>query len=626
MDRDPRLVRGSRRFGKWCQAPFRVGVHLRPVARFFPSTPDATRPPGEKLFREQLERALEGVDYDVYCTFLFSKKKGGTRELDFIILDRRRGLLCIEVKGGPYGLDAATGKWGWFLANGFSADGDGSSAFEQCVTASHELKKAVCRRFQWREKEPPFRFSSCVALPATDFDTPPREADASVYALSPTCNDPAALRAWIDARLHDLRTRFPALDEGHADVIEVMERGWLRPNCVPRLRLPVEVERDRTLEPYLVSPAIHAIDAAAEMRRVHVEGGAGTGKTFAAVRRALRERARLLDAGVREPRVLVTCYNEYLAEVIAERMLLSEPYIEVRTFHSLAESLLRGAGIAVPAPEARDQAYYSSLESAFAARANAGALPRFDAIVIDEAQDFLPQWLDTLCDALLAPDGSLCAFHDSSQVLYEGRDAGYLRRKLGTPLVLTRNLRNTQQIARFLQRFGFDRNHPDALPDESRSGPEPVVRTYAAGADEATAQLATMDEILTNLLSNEELRPREIVLLSPFQRANTCLSGIRELCGMRLARAKEYPAGADPDEFLRYETLHSFKGAESAAVILHDVRPSSRNISVRAEALYTACSRATHALYVLHRDDFDFPKAREAADPTSPTELKGALT
>jgi hypothetical protein len=47
---------------------------------------------------------------------------------------------------------------------------------------------------------------------------------------------------------------------------------------------------------------------------------------------------------------------------------------------------------------------------------------------------------------------------------------------------------------------------------------------------------------------------------------------------------------------------------------------------VRAEALYTACSRATHALYVLHRDDFDFPKSNEAANPTSEDDLRGALT
>ena len=591
------------------------------MARFFPSTADSTRPTGEKLFRAQLEAALEGIAYDVYCPILYTKKRGGTREIDFVVIDRNRGMLCIEVKGGPYGMNDETGKWGWFLEDGFSVDGDGSSAYDQCVSATHELKKAICRRFQWRDKEPPFRFASCVALPAAEYDMPPRGADADVYAFSTTCKDPALLRGWLDARFTDLRARFLELDASHAETMELIERGWLRPNCVPRLRLPVEVERDRTLEPYLVSPAIHAIDAAALMRKVLVEGGAGTGKTFAAVRRALRERSRLLKGGVREPRVLVTCYNEYLSAVIGEQMLPGEPYIDVRTFHSLAESMLVEARIALPPAAKRDQTYYTALEQSFGAAAKAGLLPKFDAIVIDEAQDFLPDWIDALCDGLLAPDGSVCAFHDSSQLLYEGRSPAYLKEKLGTPLLLTRNLRNTRQIARFLQRFGFHQDAHDYLPDESRSGPEPVVRAYASGPQEGRAQRALLDEILTGLLSNEELAPRDIVLLSPYSRPNTCLAAVDDLCGMRIVRAKEYPRDADPDQFIRFETLHSFKGAESAAVILHDVRASERSSSVRPEALYTACSRATHALFILHRDDFTMP-----AGTGSATELKGALT
>jgi superfamily I DNA and RNA helicase len=78
----------------------------------------------------------------------------------------------------------------------------------------------------------------------------------------------------------------------------------------------------------------------------------------------------------------------------------------------------------------------------------AGDLPaseRFDAIVVDEGQDFAESWWDAVLAALRDPDeGALYVFSDEGQRIFarQGRPAGELE---SFPLV--ENLRNTKQIA-----------------------------------------------------------------------------------------------------------------------------------------------------------------------------------
>ncbi len=575
------------------------------MAKFFPSTADPTTPHGEMVFRAQLEAALAHTDLEVYCGLTFSvPQRPSTREIDFLIVDDRRGWLSIEVKGGPYGFDAASGRWGWFRHNGFSSDGKG--AYEQSLSATHTLMRTLCKRFAWNDGEPRIRFRALAALPESDPVAFPAGMDDRDFICARTAINSVKLGDAIETELANLSKRFPDLAAGHANTVSMVRSVWLRPHAVPRVRVVAEIERDRSLEADLVSPALHVIDAARDHRRVLVEGAAGTGKTFAAVRRALRERARLASANLqRAPRVLVTCYNRFLAEHIAKRMLHNESHIACLHFHQLAEQTLPTAAHAALEGTARFDAIESQLCELV--RTSAASLPKFDAIVIDEAQDFKPAWIECLLQGFLTPEGSACAFRDSAQGIYEHEDPALLRARFGQPLLLTRNLRNTRRIASFLHRFGVVPPCEEALPHESREGREPRVAPYPSGDRSVQSQLQLLDQYLTELLESEDVRPRDIVLLSPFRRDRTCLANVKTLCGMQLVRASEYPPDRDPDEYLRYETLHTFKGAESPVVILHDVQGSGVNVNPRA--LYTACSRATNALFVLHRDDFIFPSA-----------------
>src|SRR5699024_5313563 len=74
---------------------------------------------------------------------------------------------------------------------------------------------------------------------------------------------------------------------------------------------------------------------------------------------------------------------------------------------------------------------------------------RFDAVVIDEAQDFADSWWDPVLAALRDDeDGGLFVFSDEGQRVFDRQGAPPVPL---VSLVLDRNLRNTRQIATTFQ-------------------------------------------------------------------------------------------------------------------------------------------------------------------------------
>jgi superfamily I DNA and RNA helicase len=71
---------------------------------------------------------------------------------------------------------------------------------------------------------------------------------------------------------------------------------------------------------------------------------------------------------------------------------------------------------------------------------------RFDAIVIDEAQDFADAWWDPLLAALIDDEtGGIYVLTDEGQRVFSRHGSP------PAPLVLDHNLRNTRQIANAFQ-------------------------------------------------------------------------------------------------------------------------------------------------------------------------------
>ena len=132
-----------------------------------------------------------------------------------------------------------------------------------------------------------------------------------------------------------------------------------------------------------------------------IRGVAGSGKTL-----ILAFRAEYLARAATKP-VLILCYANGIAGRLEDTMQSRgvEDRVQVRTFHSWCYWMLRTYGI--PAPSEREYPDYEKRLAASVSEVvkavDQGHIPteQYDAVLIDEAHDFEPQWL-----ALAGPSGT----------------------------------------------------------------------------------------------------------------------------------------------------------------------------------------------------------------------------
>ncbi len=179
------------------------------------------------------------------------------------------------------------------------------------------------------------------------------------------------------------------------------------------------------------------LDAIGGNRQALILGGAGTGKTLLAVERT----RRLVELGAS---VLLVCFNQLLGQKLAAEFEGNE-YVTAGTFHQVARGLAVRAGLFVP-DEPSQEWWDHELPAVFPeAAAELGF--EVDAVVVDEGQDFRPDWCDVLRLVMRdLEDGWFYVFADAQQSLFV---PGW-RSPFETAAFeyrLTRNCRNTRQIA-----------------------------------------------------------------------------------------------------------------------------------------------------------------------------------
>jgi hypothetical protein len=187
-----------------------------------------------------------------------------------------------------------------------------------------------------------------------------------------------------------------------------------------------------------------------------IRGVAGSGKTI-----ILASRAKMLSKQNPEWKILILCYNISLSNAIQQMIhhMLNEPEdlfdydpnaksvknenIIVRNFHSWLKKDLR----------IREQQLPDIIEKL---EKNEAILPTYDAVLIDEGQDFEADWLRLVSLLINADTQSLLLVEDRAQTIYQRKrsyleDTGLSFR--GRSKVLSINYRNTQQIVKFAWEF-----------------------------------------------------------------------------------------------------------------------------------------------------------------------------
>ena len=498
-------------------------------------------------------------------------------EADFLILWPDKGLLVLEVKGGHIRYEAETRQW--FSRDFYDNIHHIKDPFEQASKSLHVLIKTIKKSLQGSGSLP-FAFGYAVCFPDLVYKggaTPPGSEPNIIIDLGDFLTSDSlakaianALRKWN--RGSELRTMEPELRKK-------IERA-ISPefNLMPRMSRQLETQEEVLIR--LTDEQARVLEFCAGNSRVAIEGVAGSGKTLL----ALAQSRRFADQG---KRTLFLCYNKALAEWLREA-LPSEyaDLIHIHHFHGLAHEACRRAGI--PFQPDRSATFWQE-ECAELLMQATSVLPdhKYDAVVVDEGQDFLADWWFTI-DELNSEgaQGSLYVFYDPAQTLFTLKEAIPDMQFGGR---LPTNCRNTRAIAGTCGHIiGTEiKTHPDSPPG--------VPTQFSVEAVEKK-RVKIVAQQLSDLLHNEGLDPSQIVILSSMRQKYTCLAKINAVGRLAI---NDDPKSWRDNKSVLMTTIRAFKGLEADVVILLlDGPPKPGSVFTDAD-FYVAASRAKHVLHVV---------------------------
>ena len=494
----------------------------------------------------------------------FGTEKDG--ECDFLVAHCQLGFVTLEVKGGAISFEPDIAQWKSRDRNQFVHKI--KDPVEQSRSAKHAMLRKLKDSARWRERF--IHVAHGVIFP--DASMPPKDLGADRPARIFCCSREFAhgLRAWIGKRL-DEAGQNPQCQPLGKDGVAALTGLLAAPF---QLHFPVSAlitdatERLGVLEP----SQFHILDHIADVSRAEIRGGAGTGKTVIAAEEAVRQ----AQAG---RRTLLTCYSAPLAAELS-RKVGGTPGVTVASFHSLCGQM--AAKVNVRPTGVGSNFFNEELPNALLDAA--GKLPgeRFDAVIVDEGQDFRQNWWIAITE-LFAPACQLRVLSDTNQRVYGVGKVPGVELEL-VPIRLTRNLRNTKPIC---LAASVHYEGPEITP----AGPDSPAVSWIAVENADRLAAAAVSE-LRRLVFSEEVAPSDIAILVP---------GAETAGKVRQAAAKSNFEFVDAED-LRSEnvildTVRRFKGLERPVVILI-VGPGDLG---EAELAYVGFTRPKGFLTVVSR-------------------------
>lgn len=544
------------------------------MARMYPNQLDpATASQAEHKLYRAFEAGLDSqyiVFHSVAWQSLDSSGRPRDGEADFVIAHPQRGILVVEAKGGGVRFDPRAGEW--YSLDRASRANAIKDPFDQAKDSKYVLLDLIK---QWPKlSQSRINIGHAVAFPDVLVETPWLGPDRPRQIIL-DANGMTDVSGWVGRALAYWRggesQRNTAPGEAAIQALmEMLGKSWeLRPVLWGEFVQEKQQLVRLTEQQYMI------LDILSRQRRAAICGCAGSGKTMLAAEKA----TRLARQGFR---VLLTCFNKNLATDLGKR-LERFSNLDVARFHSLCIDLARQANV-LPAHEEDKEFYEQLLPQALWDAADKVDL-RYDAIVVDEGQDFLDNWWLPLQSLLRDPDGGiLYIFFDDNQRIYVQDSAFPISQP---PYALTVNCRNTQSIHTLVTKFYTGDSKPTSLGPAGR----PVEVVKMESADQLHK---TLSGVLERLTRTERIPTDEIVVLTTRTQAKSLLWA-RPLPG-NIHLTDAWPP--EPNQVF-CASIHAFKGLESAVVILCELERYPTQWGDLDQALYVACSRACHHLVVL---------------------------
>lgn len=497
-------------------------------------------------------------------------------EADFVIVHPRYGIMVVEVKGGHLHYDPTTQKWD--RTGGTHAVKD---PFLQAANNIHAIESYLKQRSFRDYPQLPFSRARCVVFPHCDYkgSVPPGAHESALFGASDLGN--------LGQKIENLFKLQPFVPpaELSSTVLDGITKGLTSTfQLVPAIWSEIEGQEKRLFR--FTEDQLNILTVLQSHERATIQGVAGSGKTVLAITKA----RSFADEG---KRVLFLCFNEMLAEWL--HFQLPEAYrnsVTIRNYHKLCREWVKAAGMAWP--NAADETVFFGSEAPRLLEQAIDLIPErsFDAVVVDEGQDFMPAWWDTVELINKRPtEGPLYIFFDPEQQIFF--ETAPSMPDLGKPFVLPVNCRNTGRIAaRCGQIIG------KTIPVNFDT-PEGRVPKFIQASTKVLQKVEVEKQIKAWLDPVGGLKDGQVAIVTRGKVEKSSMAGLERLAGHRLTQdLSEWRSGSG----ILLISLYRFKGLEADAVILVDVSKPDANAApggFRPEQFYVACSRAKHLLTIV---------------------------
>jgi hypothetical protein len=520
----------------------------------------------EKNFYEILRDGLSD-EFNVFYSITWYTEKDGVREnseCDFLVFNPKYGYITIEVKGGV-GIEKVKNEW-----RIFDSYKDGyrvlrRSPFRQAEESMYYFKEYYEKQFGSFYRG---TYGFAVAFPFYKI-----KDNLGTYAPKKLIIDSADKLDNIEDKIIDIynywRGKYhnflPFSAEQQVKFISLINKRIslsAAAGCLIELRERQLNELNRIQDNYIV--------LLSQYKQVFIVGGAGTGKTWIAIKKAIKD----YEEG---KKVLFICSSDLLAQYVRRKFdkynIQCESFenqmkkiIGYNTDNSLKEGSVELIGI-----EKCLEKYIDNW--------------KYDSVIVDEAQDFSAEWAQCVRHLLKKQNESdLYVFYDSNQNIYK-RDFDNEFMINNPPFILNENIRNTSGIYKWtVKKTGLGKNvKPNTIEGVN---PERIK------ISERKSAVITLETILNDLVLKENVKTKSMAVLSDVDIDKSILNGKREF-----GQFKFVTDGLNvQDNEIIFKTVYDYKGLE-ADVIVYINHLCTKNSDNMLD--YVAYTRARIYLYVI---------------------------
>lgn len=493
-------------------------------------------------------------------------------ESDFLVFDPSFGFITIEVKGGK-GIQVEDRDWYLIETDGHYEESTrklNCSPYEQAEKSMRHFHDYFVSEFNQNFNGV---YGFAVAFPRYAIDSPlSQEAPLEVTI---DVNDMCDLKTKINKIFHYWKNKrnitIPFSAEQRTRFISVINKR-ISLSAAAGALIPIKEKEFSKIN--FVQESI--LDFLHNYNQVQIVGGAGTGKTFIGIKKAVRD---CIDG----KRVLFICCNSELSKFVNSK-ISNDFSVDTCTYEELMVRLLGEKYYSAPVNENGNRSCFELLDT----------IPfedKYDSIVVDEAQDFdIDMGLSVRSLLRDETTSNLYVFYDKNQNIFE-MDFENAFAIDSAPYILRYNIRNTgliYQCAVERTSLGLDTVANSIL------GVEPEVHNHP----KPSQAIKALTNIINRLVQREYVGTKSIAIISDVAYEHSILANEKKIGAYDLYFDSFDSVGENQ---ICFKTAEEFKGLEANIIIYlkHDIE----NIpapSINARKEYVAITRARYYLYILN--------------------------